>query len=319
MEQPGSSLKKLSNKLFSAEALKEEFLESFISPYQFASALVWLKDRPEKLPFEVLDKPKWMPEFIDLIGAKQKAGATDLHQEGYFYIMDPSSVFMGAPLFSLKDRAETVLDMCAAPGGKAILSYRTLTPEILICNEVIGKRLAALISNLKRCKVTGCNVISLDSARIALEMAGCFDLVIVDAPCSGQSLVARGERSPGCFNPATINMNSNRQKRIIANAAKVVAPGGYLLYMTCTFSRDENEGVAEWLQKKFSQFEAVEVHSLKEFNSHLSDLPCYRLWPMSKLGAGGFTVLLRNNEDTKKNYINERHISKYIRWSPGSV
>ncbi|MEG5173865.1 hypothetical protein [Microcoleus sp. B3-D7] len=73
------------------------------------------------------------------------------------------------------------------------------------------------------------------------------NLVIVDAPCTGQSLLAKGDKAPGCFHHVTINSNANRQKRIFANSAKIVAPQGYLVYMTCTYSTAENEQVSEWL------------------------------------------------------------------------
>ena len=79
-------------------------------------------------------------------------------------------------------------------------------------------------------------------------------MVIVDAPCTGQSLLAKGDKALGCFHPVSINKSASRQKRIMANAAQTVAGGGYLAYMTCTFSTEENEQVGEWLMKQFPQF-----------------------------------------------------------------
>ena len=97
----------------------------------------------------------------------------------------------------------------------------------------------------------------------------------------------------GAFHPSTVNRNSNRQKRILANAASVTAPGGYLAYMTCTFAKEENEQVIEWLLKRDSSFSLVEVSSLEQYQSPYSPLHCYRFWPFDTVGAGGFAALLR--------------------------
>jgi 16S rRNA C967 or C1407 C5-methylase (RsmB/RsmF family) len=121
-------------------------------------------------------------------------------------------------------------------------------------------------------------------------------VVIVDAPCSGQSLLAKGAKAPGCFHPVTINKNANRQKRILANAAQLVAPQGYLAYMTCTYSVEENEQVIEWLLERFPRLRPVVIPHLATHQSSLSSLPCYRLWPQTGLGAGAFTILLQNTE-----------------------
>jgi 16S rRNA C967 or C1407 C5-methylase (RsmB/RsmF family) len=110
-------------------------------------------------------------------------------------------------------------------------------------------------------------------------------------------------KAPGCFHPATINQNANRQKRIIANAANIVAPNGYLAYTTCTYATAENEGVGEWFVKKFPQFKPIVIPHLTDYRSRLTDLPCYRLFPQSKLGAGAFTMLFQNTADGDRVYL----------------
>ena len=144
---------------------------------------------------------------------------------------------------------------------------------------------------------------SRDSQILAETIPETANIVIVDAPCSGQSLLAKGEKAPGCFHPVTINNNANRQKRILANSAKIVAPQGYLAYMTCTYSPAENEQVSEWFVSKFPQFSAVEVPHLAAYQSHLTNLPCYRMWPQDKLGAGAFTVLFQNQDRGERNQL----------------
>jgi 16S rRNA C967 or C1407 C5-methylase (RsmB/RsmF family) len=159
---------------------------------------------------------------------------------------------------------------------------------------VIGKRLGQLVGNLKRCRVSPAIVLRLDSKILAEQIPQTAEVVLVDAPCTGQSLIAKGGKAPGCFHPVNINSNANRQKRILANSAQLVAPQGYLLYMTCTYSPEENEAVAAWFLERFPQFRAIEVPHLQAYQSHLAEIPCYRMFPQQGLGAGAFTVLFQN-------------------------
>ena len=135
---------------------------------------------------------------------------------------------------------------------------------------------------------------SADSRFFAEKAPVSGDLVIVDAPCSGQSLLARGIESPGCFHPATINLNSNRQKRILSNSAALVRPGGHLAYMTCTYSLEENENILKWFCKKSKQFKVVTIPTHEEYRSPYTELPCYRLFPWQG-GSGGFCALLKRD------------------------
>lgn len=132
-----------------------------------------------------------------------------------------------------------------------------------------------------------------DPERLADELGAVADVVVVDAPCSGQSLLLKGKSSPGGFHPATVQMNSKRQRRILANASRLVNVKAIFWYSTCTFSRAENEGVIEWFLKKFPEFETCVVNSLAAHRSGHSEAYCYRLFPFEGFGAGGFTCLLR--------------------------
>jgi 16S rRNA C967 or C1407 C5-methylase (RsmB/RsmF family) len=195
---------------------------------------------------------------------------------------------------TINEPISVIFDMCAAPGGKSVFAWQALQPDLLISNEVIGKRLGMLISNLKRCQIKPCGVVNRDPSIFAEMIPNSSNLVLVDAPCTGQSLLAKGEKAPGCFHHTAINKSANRQKRIIANSAQIVAPQGYLAYMTCTYSPEENEEVCEWFLERFPNFQPVEVDYLTEYRSHLTNIPCYRMFPQSRLGAGAFTVLFKN-------------------------
>ena len=296
------SLLALSRKLFSNESEQAEFCAAFAARRPAPDALVWLQARVDS--FDPLPPRPWQPAFVECIVPGQKPGKSKLHEQGAYYCMDLSSVFAAMPILHSFGGAarpvKAVIDVCAAPGGKSIFAWKTLAPEILVCNEIVKKRRAALISNLTRCGVAGAAVVSADSKFLAEACPASADLVMVDAPCSGQSLLIKEEKSPGCFHPSVINMNSNRQKRILANSAAMVAPGGFLAYMTCTFSERENEGVIKWFLRKFLHFQVVAVPELSGFQSHLADFACYRQWPHRDPGAGGFSALLQNTKTSER-------------------
>lgn len=303
MEKSSNLLLKLSRSLFADTADQEKFIQAVINPQAFNPAILWLQPKPTENPFNVEIPVSWQPDFVDRLALESQPGKHSLHQAGNYYCLDFSSIFAASTLLTIPQPIKLILDMCAAPGGKSIFSWKTLNPELLLCNEVIGKRMGMLISNLRRCQIQPSAAANVDSKILAEKIPQTANLVIVDAPCTGQSLLAKGDKAPGCFHHVTINSNANRQKRILANSAKIVAPQGYLAYMTCTYSTAENEQVSEWLLSKFPEFGPVTVPHLEKYRSHLTEIPCYRMWPQDRLGAGAFTVLFQNTSDGETNQL----------------
>jgi 16S rRNA C967 or C1407 C5-methylase (RsmB/RsmF family) len=299
LKPPSQLLIKLSQKLFQATATQDAFVQSLMDPQAYPSCILWLKPRPDAMPFAVEPPLFWQPEFVDRLAVGSTPGAHPLHEAGHYYCLDFSSVFAASVLMALPTHPRVAIDVCAAPGGKSIFMWRSHQPHQLICNETIGKRVGMLIGNLKRCGVNPAIALSTDPSHLALRLSQTADLVVVDAPCSGQSLLAKGGKAEGCFHPRMIKQNAQRQKRILANAAQLVAPGGHLIYTTCTFAPEENEQVGQWLLRKFPPFEARPVEHLTAYQSHLTDLPCYRMWPQTKLGAGAFAMVLHNTATGK--------------------
>jgi 16S rRNA C967 or C1407 C5-methylase (RsmB/RsmF family) len=314
MEKPSNLLLKVARRLFDDADEQAKFIAALVNPQAFSPCILWCQDKPEVSPFAVEIPTSWQPEFVDRLSVGEKPGQHPLHQQGYFYCLDFSSVFAASVLLAIDQPVPLVFDMCAAPGGKSVFAWKALQPELLISNEVIGKRLGMLISNLKRCQIQPSCVVNRDSSIFAEMFTKSSNLVMVDAPCSGQSLLAKGEKAPGCFHHTSINKSANRQKRIIANSAQVVAPQGYLVYMTCTYSAEENEQVCEWFLEKFPQFKALEVNHLLPYQSHLTNIPCYRMFPQSGLGAGAFTVLLKNMDEGESQQINLDMISEMCKY-----
>lgn len=292
-------MKKAAAKLFpESEEEATAFLRALLAPVPRGNALVWTVP-PRAREFETVDRaelPVWLPESVELALAGVKTGKSPAYLAGEVYPLDFSSVITGSAMLAAREGlpdSPRVLDLCAAPGGKSILASVLLTPGLLLANEVEGKRLGILRHNLARCRLARTFTQRLASEEFARLAPAAFDLVLVDAPCSGQSLLAKGMDNPGCFHPATVKGNARRQRRILEAAGATVAPGGFLLYTTCTFSLRENEEAVEKFLAASPVFEAVAVSHLDAFRSPFSNHPAYRVYPHRSPGAGGFAMLLR--------------------------
>ena len=270
--------------------LQERFSADVLGGKAALAALFWTGMPQQLSSRKVTD---WQPDWVSVPDGTT-GGQDPRHVAGAYYLLDFSSIVSASVVLAIKEPIHAVLDVCAAPGGKGIFAWRALQPEILISNEVVSKRAGMLIANLQRCHVPKAAVVRFDPSQLAKFVPGSFDLTIVDAPCSGQSLIAKGETAAGAFQPNLISGNMTRQRRILAEATTTVSPGGYLAYMTCTYAREENEKNVEWLLRRFPNFEAVEVPHLASIRSKLADFPCYRHAPQDGMGVGGFAALLRS-------------------------
>ncbi len=230
----------------------------------------------------------WVPEEEGL-----KTGAFDDYRTGLYYPLDLSSCWESAPL-SVVAPPQRTLDLCAAPGGKSMLMLARFSPEEHVANEVNASRRGILRQNMQQCGRPHVRIAGLrpDQWGRAGEL---FDLVLVDAPCSGQSLLAKGMKNPGCLGSSMVNGNAKRQRGILLSVLPCVAPGGHLLYSTCTYDPEENEKVMAYILRRAEGWEAVEVPCLADFRSLLSDFPSYRLMPAHGFGAGGFCCLLKKH------------------------
>lgn len=295
MSRPfGLRLGLLAEKLFDDPKERKTFISALTEPKAMGKSIVWTGNRPSHNPFRPEPALSWQPAFVDRLAPGVEPGKHPLHQTGAYYCLDLSSVFSVVPA-KLVGEGHQVVDLCSAPGGKSILCDRLLRPERILCNEVNGKRLGPLKSNLARCGIESAEVCSSDVSDLVEEHGSKFYLALVDAPCSGQSLLARGEAAYSCFNRQTVKHCIKRQRRILKSAAKLVTHTGFIAYMTCTFEPEENEGNLKWFLRSHPCFEAVHVPALSSYQSTLSDQPCYRFWPhRGGLGAGAFTALLRH-------------------------
>ncbi len=265
-----------------------------------AAVVLTPKAPPEYVPpFPCVDMSAapWLPPRVFVPQAGEGIPRPTAHPDyrvGLYYMLDLSSCWESAALESVSPPARS-LDLCAAPGGKSMLMAARYLPEDHTANEVNAARRGILRQNMEQCGVPNVTVTGLRPDQWAASGQQ-FDLLLVDAPCSGQSLLCKGIRNPGCLSQTMVNGNAKRQKGILLAAVQCAAPGAHLLYSTCTYDPDENEKVMAYILKRVPGWAAVEVPALAPFRSRLVDFPAYRLYPHHGFGAGGFCCLLRKND-----------------------
>ena len=218
-----------------------------------------------------------------------RPGASVAHWAGAFYLQEASAMLPASALKAVP--GERVLDLCAAPGGKASQIALAMGGEgVLVANEVDAARARVLAANLERLGVTNAVVLSETPARLAARWPEYFDAVLVDAPCSGEGMFRREAQSREAWTDAAPRGCRKRQGEILDAAAKLVRPGGRLLYSTCTFNGEENEGsVADFLQHH-ADF-SPEEFALPGLGASRGGM--LRIWPHRARGDGQFAALLR--------------------------
>ena len=168
-----------------------------------------------------------------------KKGRHPLHHAGAFYMQEPSAMFT---INALKFKGdEKVLDMCAAPGGKSIQIANRIPNGVLVSNEIVKSRSEILFSNIERMGLRNVIISNDTPENIGNAYGNCFDVCVVDAPCSGEGMFRKGADITAQWNENLDEMCAIRQLEILSHADKTLKQGGYLIYSTCTYSIKENE------------------------------------------------------------------------------
>lgn len=195
----------------------------------------------------------FIPDNADGIGKSAE------HHAGMFYVQDPGAMATVKALDIKK--GWRVLDACAAPGGKASQLAAAIGEEgFLLANEYVPKRAKIIVSNFERLGIKNAVVTSLDTSTLG-EMYPCyFDLVLCDAPCSGEGMFRKEEIAISEWSEENVLMCANRSAEILENAVKTLKSGGYIVYATCTFSLEENEMTIDAFLERHPEFELVPVN-----------------------------------------------------------
>ena len=231
-------------------------------------------------------------------------GNHPFHHGGALYVQEPAAM---APVAALGNRRfHRILDLCAAPGGKSLQAATLLAEDgVIICNEPDPKRRRILMQNLERMGLISCQVTGFDAREIPEEWNGSFDLVICDAPCSGEGMVRKSPEVAEEWSEENVRTSAARQKEILTRAARLVSPHGILLYSTCAWSREENEErVAAFLKENedfslASPASSVAKVSLGGIPVEGMELPwefCRRFYPHIFQGEGQFLALMERGD-----------------------
>ena len=198
---------------------------------------------------------------------------------------------------------ERILDFCAAPGGKTTqIAGRMQGQGLLVANEVNAERAKILSQNVERMGVANCVVCNEKPERMAALFPAYFDRILVDAPCSGEGMFRKDEAARGEWSPENVRMCAERQAMILKEADRMLRPGGVLVYSTCTFSPEENEGtISAFLRSNEAYY--IEKSGLEELVSPGREdwirepAPgiehTLRLWPHLIRGEGHYVARLR--------------------------
>ena len=234
------------------------------------------------------------------LGGRMTYTFDPLFHAGAYYVQEASSVFLDQVVRTLVDAPVLALDLCAAPGGKSTLLCSSL-PEgsMLVANEVVRNRVSALAENLTKWGTASAMVTNNAPADFA-RLGGCFDLILVDAPCSGEGMFRKDAGAIAEWSPANVEQCAQRQRTILSDAWQALRPGGLLVYSTCTYNLEENEKNIHWLIDTLGAIPlAVPLEAGWGVTGALdgSDVPVCRFLPHRTRGEGLFMAVLRKDSD----------------------
>ena len=227
------------------------------------------------------------------------------HHAGMIYIQEPSAM---APVASVDIQPGwNILDLCASPGGKSTQAAAQNPDGVLVSNEIIPSRCKTLTGNIERMGFRNVITTCADAKKIASLYGEVFDLVIVDAPCSGEGMFRKDENAQNEWSVENVLHCAERQHEILDEIKTTVKPGGLLLYSTCTFSLEENEKNVDWFLNENDNFEMIDVKDcVKKYTTdgimfdgckEKNISRCRRFYPHVAKGEGQFVALMRKTCD----------------------
>ncbi len=285
------------------------FMKSYDNPSYKSLRLNTLKVDPTFLNFINdwnLEVVPWCKEGYYYDESLQP-GKHPYHEAGIYYIQEASAM-LPAVLLDAKP-GETVLDLCAAPGGKTTEIASSMKGQgLLICNEIIPSRAKILSENVERMGIQNTIVTNTDSETLAHKFPEYFDKIMVDAPCSGEGMFRKNTDACDEWSPENVQLCADRQLEILNNAALMLKSGGRIVYSTCTFAPAENEGTVCTFLKAHPEFSLVSPNlSLDVFDGGHPDWVssrnqevaehCIRLWPHRLKGEGHFVAVFEKHSE----------------------
>ena len=286
------------------------FLDCYKHPSQVALRLNTLKIEAANFnqisPWNLRPIPWCSSAFLLPEETAPAPGKHPFHAAGLYYIQEPSTLAVAE--FLDPQPGERVLDLAAAPGGKAThIAALMAGSGTLVANEIHPRRVWDLAENLERFGVTNAIVLNERPEKLAHALEGYFDRVLLDAPCSGEGMFRKSELARREWSLEYVQVCARRQSGLLPLAARTVRAGGRLVYSTCTFSPEENEGIIGEFLKSHPEFRIITTSENAFFSPGRPDWLGFdvpselrgtvRLWPHEGHGEGHFIAVLQRTYD----------------------
>jgi 16S rRNA C967 or C1407 C5-methylase (RsmB/RsmF family)/NOL1/NOP2/fmu family ribosome biogenesis protein len=254
-------------------------------------------------PFEISGSVPWASDAYYL-STRPSFTRDPLFHAGTYYVQEASGMFLAYALKQTIDLSKNlrVLDLCAAPGGKSTLIQSLISSgSLLLSNELIRTRVPVLHQNMTKWGRANGMISNNDPARFR-QLPDFFDLIIIDAPCSGSGLFRKDPEAAMHWSPDLVRLCSQRQQRILADAWDTLKEGGMLIYSTCSYSREENEDILDFIFQNHT-CTTVPLNPEPEWKiigtkSDKSGAFGYRFYPDKVMGEGFFLSVIQKKDST---------------------
>ena len=285
----------------------EDFIKSYEAPRTYGlrvnTAKISCEEFEKIVPFPVTPIP-WIPNGYFYPG-DVRPSFCPLYQAGLYYLQEPSAM---PPASCLPvTPGENILDLCAAPGGKATALGAMLNGSgLLVANDISSSRTRALLRNIELFGIANAFVTNETPAHLKDRFPEFFHKILLDAPCSGEGMFRKEDALARDWTPEKSDELSVLQKELILQAADMLRPGGQLLYSTCTFAPKEDEGVVSYLLENRPDMKLMELPAYEGFtpgvpawgNGDPALSHCVHLFPHKMQGEGHFMALFRKEGRT---------------------
>ncbi|MCL2673995.1 MAG: RsmB/NOP family class I SAM-dependent RNA methyltransferase [Defluviitaleaceae bacterium] len=243
-----------------------------------------------------------------------RAGKSPLYHAGLYYIQEPSAMSAAEALGV--EPGEHVLDLCAAPGGKSTqLAGKLQGSGLLVCNDISRSRLKALVKNLELAGVTNSLVTCEEPHKLTNAFPDFFDKILIDAPCSGEGMFRKDKDVFKAYTPQKPSYFAQVAQNILQSAALMLAPGGRILFSTCTFNKLENENAIEQFLANNPNFSTVPIamQGSDDFSTGFGNVSANvrRLFPHKVRGEGHFLALLQKDKPPHDKYKSPSYASSF--------
>jgi NOL1/NOP2/sun family putative RNA methylase len=289
------------------------YLESYEKPkftgLRVNTSKISVEEFEQINPFQTLRKVPWTPNGY-YYTEEDAPTRHPYYYAGLYYIQEPSAMTPASVL--PVEEGDRVLDLCAAPGGKATeLAAKLNHTGLLVANDASASRTKALLKNLEVFGMPNILITSEMGDKLDKYFHGYFDKILIDAPCSGEGMFRKQAHMIPAWEKQGPEVFSKMQREILDQAAELLKPGGTMLYSTCTFSELENEGSIDHFLQKHPDFHLADIPWYEGFCPGKPELvgsafpleKCVRLFPHKIDGEGHFLALLQRDGEKTPNAL----------------